>query len=99
MALSADDILDILFGRIGVVTIVNFAILEEYCSQQGIPLMVVKREDGGFSVKVDVGEFKDEVLDGLWDRLMLEALSFESFADLIRSIIATYSDDAINASA
>ena len=99
MALSADDILDILFGRIGVVTIVNFAILEEYCSQQGIPLMVVKREDGGFSVKVDVGEFKGEVLDGLWDRLMLEGLSFESFADLIRSIIATYSDDAINASA
>ncbi len=96
MALPADDILDILFGRIGVVAIVNFAILEEYCSQQGAPLKVVRREEGGFSLKVKAGEFEGEVLDGLWDRLMLEALSFESFAGLIQSIIAAYSGGAIN---
>lgn len=90
MDLPADNMLDILFGRIGIVAIVNFAMLEEACSKLGVPLDILHREGGDFSVRVKANGFEGEVLDGLWDRLMLEALSIESFAGLISTIIEDF---------
>lgn len=93
MDLPADDILDILFGRIGIVAIVNFAMLEEACSKLGVHLETVQLEGGGFSVRVKAKNLVGEVIDGLWDRLMLEALSVETFAGLISTIIENYPDN------
>lgn len=93
MNLPADDMLDILFGRIGIVAIVNFAMLEEACSKLGVPFEIVQQEGGGFSVIVKAKNLEGEVLDGLWDRLMLEALSAESFAGLISTIIENFPDN------
>ena len=99
MELSADDILDLIFGRIGVVAIINFKILERFCSEKGIPLSVESNVGGGFSLKVEVDGIKGEVWDGLWNRVMLEALSLESFAGLIRTIMESYYGRADSASA
>lgn len=99
MALPADDVLDITMGRLGVIAIVNFSLLEKYCSDRGVPLKVHTRDDKGYSLRVESEAFDGEVLDGLWDRVMLEALSLESFTGLIRTIIDDYSGGLEDASA
>lgn len=86
MAISAEDILDILFGRLGVIAIVNFALLEKFCADHGVPVKVHTRNGEAYSVRVEADDFAGEVQEGLWDRVMLEALSLDSFAGLLRSI-------------
>ena len=99
MALPAADILDILFGRFGVVAIVNLRMLEAYCLERGVPLKMIKSAPRGFSLQVEVDGIGGEVQDGLWDRVMLEALSMESFVGLVRSIMRAYPSRDTGASA
>ena len=93
MEYSAQDILDLLFGRIGINTFLNFNILENECKRNEIPLIVQGQPKGGFSIVVDTKPYKGEIREGLWNRLMLEALSLESFIDLVKSIVGEYSKE------
>ena len=90
MGLPVQDMLEILFGRIAVTVILNLTLLEGHLSNKGIPLRVLKKDGGGVSLQVMVGEVPGEVREGLMDRSLLEALSIESFAGLIRSIIEQF---------
>jgi hypothetical protein len=90
MDLPTDDILDMLFGRLAVIVFCNFQLVEKYCSDNGVPLEISSQADGGIVLRVESEHFAGEVREGLWDRVMLEALSLKSFAALIRSIISEY---------
>ncbi len=84
MELPAIDILDLSFGRIAVLTILNFDLFEKRCGYYGLPLHVIKN-DKEFKFLVSK-PFSGEVQEGLWNRLMLEGLSIESFCSLVKSI-------------
>jgi hypothetical protein len=99
MAIGADDILDILLGRIGVIALINFDELEAYCAGLGVPVKIRRAADGGFSIVVEIEGVQGEVLEGLWDRVMLEALSVESLCGLIRSIMDSRSSEVADGSA
>jgi len=88
MDLSARDITDILFGRIAVMCILNYECVETFCRNNGVPLRFHHDQPNGFEITVDSKPHPSGVGQGLWDRLLLEALSLQSFADLIRAIMA-----------
>ena len=84
MELPANDILDLIFGKIAVLTILNFDLFEKQCRHYDLPLHVT-RTDNEFKMVVS-DPFPGEVQEGLWNRLMLEGLSIKSFCSLIKSI-------------
>lgn len=86
MEMPSDDILDIVFQRVGVITVINNLALEKFCEENDIPLHIVINPDNKLSIRVEYQTYEGEVQNGLWDRVMLEALSLESFCGLIRSI-------------
>jgi len=87
MDLPASDIVDILFSRVAVICMVNFKCLENYCLSKGIPLQIEQNSKGHIRLCVKSKSLVGEVKEGLWDRLLLEGLSMESFAELIKSIM------------
>lgn len=74
MHLSARDILDMLFGRIAVMSFVNFDCVETFCRSKGVPLHF---EGHGKETRivVDSNPYPGEVQEGLWNRLLYEGLS------------------------
>jgi hypothetical protein len=84
MDLPAKDIIDLTFGKIAVLTFLNFELFEKQCEYYGLPLQVEKTNDG-FNLVVSE-PYPGKVQDGLWNRLMLEGLSIGSFCSLIKSI-------------
>jgi len=86
MHLSARDMIDILFGRIAVISIINYQCVENFCCNNGIPLHF-DRSGKDLKIIVDSKPYQGEVRDGLWNRLQYEGLTLQSFSDLIKSII------------
>lgn len=93
MDLPVKDIIDILFGKVAVICIVNFSILESFCQEKGVPLSIEKNETGKTVFRVISKKFEGQVMDGLWDRVMLEGLSLKSFVGLVKDIINNYPNE------
>jgi hypothetical protein len=86
MEISSQDVIDIIFGTLGLITIVNFAQLENYFQIKGIPLKIIHDAKKKYHLIIESTPYKGEVMDGLWDRLLLEGLSLDSFYSLISDI-------------
>jgi hypothetical protein len=87
MDLPVKDILDILYARVAVMCFVNYSALETQCNNNGIPLCIEEDNDKNKIFRVKSETFDGKILDGLWDRVMLEGLSFQSFMELIKTIM------------
>jgi len=90
MDLPSRDISDIIFGRIALMCMVNYSCVETWCRSNGVPLHFHHDASGHFKITVDSMPYGGEVREGLWDRLLLEALSLQSFTDLIEAIMDEY---------
>ena len=90
MDLSPQDITDIIFGRIALMCMLNYACVESCCRDNGVPLTFHHEPAGQFGITVDSKPYGGEDCDGLWDRLLLDALSHQSFTDLIKTIMDEY---------
>lgn len=87
MALPSSDILDILFGRIALIVMVNYKCLEEFCQNKGLPLKIeVDDQKEAIRITVNTQPYGVAVAQGFWDRVMLEGLTFESFVGLTQGI-------------
>jgi hypothetical protein len=90
MDISHRDITDVLFGRIALMCMLNDACVEAFCRARGIPLTIHHDSPRSMRITVDSKPHGGEVREGLWDRLLLEALSLQSFTDLIKAIMDEY---------
>jgi len=88
MDLPVKDILDILFSKVAVICVVNYFALEAQCNKNGIPLYIEQDGDKNTIFRVKSETFDGQVLDGLWDRVMLEGLSLQAFMGLLKSIMS-----------
>lgn len=86
MQIPAKDMIDILFGRVAVMSIINFKCVEEYCHINDIPLHF-ERLGKEIKILVDAKPYPIEVREGIWNRLLYEGLTLQSFADLIKATI------------
>jgi len=84
MSLSARDMIDILFGRVAVISFINFQCVEDYCRNNGIPLHF-DRSGKELKIIVDSKPYPAEVREGVWNRLLYEGFTLRSFADLIKA--------------
>ncbi len=89
MQLPAEDILDIMFGRIGVLTVVNLQEFSTHCHELGLPLYI-ESINKGYHLSVKKNGFQMVVDEGIWDRVLLEALSIESFILLAKDVMRYY---------
>ncbi len=87
MHLPIRDIIDILFGRIAVICILNYQCVEEFCQNNGVPLRFERIGGNEMKIMVESKPYPGEVRDGLWNRLLLEGLSLQSFSDLLKAIM------------
>lgn len=87
MALPAKDMLDILFHRIAVMCLLNFKCIEEFCASRGIPLEFETKDGKVSRILVKSKPHHGEVGEGLWDRVLFEGLSLDSFVGLIQTIM------------
>ena len=94
MELSSRDISDVIFGRIALMCIVNYACVEMYCRENNVPLSFHHDQNEQLRIIVDSKPNGGEVCEGLWNRLLLEALSLRSFKDLIKAIMDEYGEPA-----
>jgi hypothetical protein len=90
MDLPVRDVSDLLFGRIGLACMVNFGCVEQYCRENGVPIAFQRGESGRTKITVGSRPPFGEVREGLWDRLLLEALCLASFTGLVKAIMAEY---------
>jgi hypothetical protein len=90
MDLPPKDIVNLLFGEIGLICLVNFSCVEEWCHSNGVPLSFDRSRPGQLRIAVDMKPYPGIVAEGLWDRLMLEGLSLTSFTNLIQAIMAEF---------
>lgn len=84
MRLSAGDMIDILFERVAVISFINFRCVEDYCRDNGISLHF----DGSGKERkiiVDSKPYLVEVREGVWNRLLYEGFTLQSFVDLIKA--------------
>jgi hypothetical protein len=86
MHLPARDMIDILFGRIAVISFINFQCVEDYCRNKGIPIHF-DTSGKDLKIMVDSKPYPGEVREGLWDRLLYEGLTLHSFSELIKAIM------------
>ena len=84
MQLSARDMIDILFARVAVMSIINFQCVEDYCRNNGIPLHF-DRSGKELKIIVDAKPHQIEVREGIWNRLLDEGFTLESFVGLIKA--------------
>jgi hypothetical protein len=84
MDLSARDMIDILFGRVAVMSFINFRCVEDYCRNNGISLHF-DRSGKQLKIIVDSDPYPIEVREGIWNRLLYEGFTLYSFADLIKA--------------
>jgi hypothetical protein len=84
MQLSARDMIDILFGRVAVMSFINFQCIEDYCRNNGISLHF---DTSGKQLKilVDAKPYSIEIHEGIWNRLLYEGFTLRSFADLTKA--------------
>ena len=82
MPLHADDILDILVGKIGVLTLINFEEIKGSCQRAGVPLEI-SVESGNTVVFVLKRRTQLLITPSLWERILLEFLSVDSFGKLL----------------
>jgi hypothetical protein len=87
MDLPSNDIIDILFRKTAVICIANYSCLEDYCKSKGIDLSIKKESDGSLNISVAIENGYVRVMEGIWDKLMLEGLSLETFAGLTQTVI------------
>jgi len=87
MELPVGDILDLLFGNFGLVVMLNFNCVEDFCRTKGVPLHIEHPSSGGLKLLIKAEPYSGEVGEGLWNRMMLEGLSLESFCGLIGGIL------------
>jgi len=87
MALPSNDIIDILFGKMAVICIVDYSCLEDYCRSKDLDLSIKKEGDGSLNISVAIEGGYARVMDGFWNKLMLEGLSFEAFANLTQAVV------------
>jgi hypothetical protein len=87
MDLRANEMLDILFYRIAVMSFLNFKCIEQFCASRGVPLEFERKNGKVARILVKTKPHHGEVREGLWDRLQYEALSLDSFVGLIQSIM------------
>jgi hypothetical protein len=66
---------------------VNYQCVEEFCRENGVPLRFQNTDPDGFRIIVESKLYPGEVLEGLWDRVLLEGLSLKSFSNLIKAIM------------
>lgn len=90
MDFNPQDMLDILFGRMAVMAFVNYSKLAAFCQEHGVSLKAVKMPGNRMKLMVDAEPHGGEVQPGLWNRIVFEALSLESFAELINSIYSHF---------
>lgn len=86
MHISARDMIDILFGRVAVMSFINFKCVEDHYRNNGIPLHF---EKSGKEQKIiiDSKPYSTEIREGVWNRLLYEGLSLESFVDLTKAAL------------
>ncbi len=90
MDIPTRDIISLLFGSIGLVCLLNYACVEEWCLQNGVPLRFNHSTPGHMRITVDMMPHSGEVGQGLLDRLLLEGLSLTSFTNIIQTIMAEF---------
>jgi len=87
MQLPIRAMLDLLFGRIAVVCMVNFRQVEDYCHARGVPLHFDFQGQHKFRIMLRAEGLEAEVLEGIWNRLILEALDLDSFVGLALTLM------------
>jgi hypothetical protein len=95
MNLPVGDVIDIIFGHIGLLCVLNYALIEKYCRENGIPITFLHDHPKTISITIGSAPPYSYVNEGLWIRLLLEALSLDSFIDLIKVIIDKYKNSNI----
>jgi len=83
MDIRAEDIVDLLFGNIALLVVVNFEIFTEQCNSYGLPLQSPIQMGNDMVWKVSE-PYEGFVSDRLFNRVLLEGLSIKSFCDLIK---------------
>jgi len=83
MDIPADDIIDLLFGEIALLVIINFEVFTEQCNSYGLPLQHPIITEDSITWKVSA-PYEGLIQNRLFNRVMLEGLSIKSFCDLIK---------------
>lgn len=86
MRFSPRDMIDILFGRVAVMSFINFRCVEDYCRNNGISLHF-DQSGKERKIMVDSKPYPIEVREGIWNRLLYEGFSLQSFVDLTKVTI------------
>jgi hypothetical protein len=86
MDLPPEDIVDLTLGNLGLVAVVNLDCLVKFFRDRGVPLYVVS-EERGYRLMMETEPYPSEMLEGLWQRVLLEGLSLRSLCDLVKSIL------------
>jgi hypothetical protein len=91
MELSRRDMTDVIFGKIALMCMLNYACVEDFCRERGVALTIHHDSHRSMRITVNSEPYGGDVCEGLWDRILLEALSLQSFVDFIKAILDEYS--------
>ena len=85
MDLDPRDISEILLGKVSIVVLLNYELFIAQCRKQGVDIYFAIQDE---MTQIWINNNPSiQVSDGIWDRILLEGLTIDSFCNLAKDVI------------